>query len=88
MKIEIWSDIACPFCYIGKRKLEKAIQKLPDSSSIQIEWKSFQLNPELKTNPNQSTLTYLSESKGWSMERTLEITTQVVDMGRGRRGVF
>ena len=82
MKIEIWSDIACPFCYIGKRKLEKAIQKLPDSSSIQIEWKSFQLNPDLQTNENQNTLTYLSQTKGWTLDQTLQMTAQVAAMGR------
>ena len=63
MNIEIWSDIACPFCYIGKRKLEKAIQKLPESSSIQIEWKSFQLNPDLETNEAQNTLDYYRKRK-------------------------
>ena len=82
MKIEIWSDIACPFCYIGKRKLEKAIQKLPDSSSIQIEWKSFQLNPDLQTNENQNTLTYLSQTKGWTLDQTIQMTAQVSAMGR------
>ena len=82
MKIEIWSDIACPFCYIGKRKLEKAIQKLPDSSTIQIEWKSFQLNPDLQTNENQNTLTYLSQTKGWTLDQTIQMTAQVAAMGR------
>jgi predicted DsbA family dithiol-disulfide isomerase len=82
MKIEIWSDIACPFCYIGKRKLEKAIQKLPDSSSIQIEWKSFQLNPDLQTNENQNTLTYLSQTKGWTLDQTIQMTEQVAAMGK------
>ncbi len=82
MKIEIWSDFACPFCYIGKRKLEKAIQKLPDSSSIQIEWKSFQLNPDLQTNENQNTLTYLSQTKGWTQSQTIQMTAQVAAMGR------
>lgn len=82
MKIEIWSDIACPFCYIGKRKLEKAIQKLPDPSQVEVEWKSFQLNPALVSNPNLSTLDHLSESKGWSMEQTLQVTSQVVAMAK------
>ena len=82
MKIEIWSDIACPFCYIGKRKLEKAIQKLPDSSSIQIEWKSFQLNPDFQTNEDQNTLTYLSQTKGWTLDQTIQMTAQVAAMGR------
>jgi predicted DsbA family dithiol-disulfide isomerase len=82
MKIEIWSDIACPFCYIGKRKLEKAIQRLPDSEGIVLEWKSFQLNPTLQTDPNQNTLTYLSDTKGWTMEQTLQMIAQVTAMGK------
>jgi len=82
MKIEIWSDIACPFCYIGKRKLEKAIQRLPDSEGIVLEWKSFQLNPTLQTDPNQNTLTYLAETKGWTMEQTVQMTAQVTAMGK------
>ena len=82
MKIEIWSDIACPFCYIGKRKLEKAIQKLDDFSQVEVEWKSFQLNPDLVSDPSLSTLDYLSQSKGWSMEQTLQVTSQVVSMAK------
>ena len=82
MKIEIWSDIACPFCYIGKRKLEKAIQKLDDSSQVEVEWKSFQLNPDMISNPSLSTLDYLSQTKGWSMEQTLQVTSQVISMAK------
>lgn len=80
MKIEIWSDVVCPFCYIGKRKLEKAIEKFPFKDKVEIEWKSFQLNPDQKTNPSISTLEQLSQSKGWSMEQTREITSNVVNM--------
>lgn len=80
MKIEIWSDVVCPFCYIGKRKLEKAIEKFPFKDKIEIEWKSFQLNPDQQTNPSISTLEHLSQSKGWTMEQTREITSNVVNM--------
>ena len=80
MKIEIWSDVVCPFCYIGKRKLEKAIEKFPFKDKVEIEWKSFQLNPDQETNPNTSTLEHLAQSKGWSMEQTREITSNVVNM--------
>ena len=45
MKVEIWSDVMCPFCYIGKRKFEKALEQFPQKEQIQMEWKSFQLNP-------------------------------------------
>ena len=44
MKIEIWSDVVCPFCYIGKRHLEKALEQLPDLD-VNIIWKSFELDP-------------------------------------------
>jgi predicted DsbA family dithiol-disulfide isomerase len=80
MQIEIWSDVVCPFCYIGKRKLEKAIEKFPFKDKIEIEWKSFQLNPDQKTKPSISTIEHLAESKGWSMEQTREITANVVNM--------
>jgi len=82
MKIEIWSDVVCPFCYIGKRKLEKALDKFPLKDQVEIEWKSFQLNPEEKTNPSINTLEHLAQSKGWSMDQTKEITSNVVEMAK------
>ncbi len=45
MKIEIWSDYVCPFCYIGKRKLEEALAEFPDKKDVEIEFKSYQLDP-------------------------------------------
>ncbi|MCM3758388.1 DsbA family oxidoreductase [Sporosarcina aquimarina] len=45
MKIEIWSDFVCPFCYIGKRKLELALDEIKGRDRIDIEFKSFQLDP-------------------------------------------
>lgn len=82
MKIEIWSDVVCPFCYIGKRKLEKALDKFPHKDKIEIEWKSFQLNPDQVSDPSLNSLEYLSKSKGWSMPQTLQITQQVVNMAK------
>ncbi|MDX5337733.1 MAG: DsbA family oxidoreductase [Cyclobacteriaceae bacterium] len=82
MKIEIWSDVVCPFCYIGKRKLEKALEKFPFKEQIQVEWKSYQLNPDQQTNPNLNTLEHLAQSKGWSMDQTRQITSQVVEMAK------
>ncbi|MCH6233150.1 DsbA family oxidoreductase [Cognataquiflexum rubidum] len=83
MKIEIWSDIMCPFCYIGKRRLESALADFEYADQIQIEWKSFLLNPDMVTDPSKSTLDYLSETKGWSKAQTLQVTQQVVEMAKG-----
>ncbi|NVJ86208.1 MAG: DsbA family oxidoreductase [Algoriphagus sp.] len=82
MKIEIWSDVVCPFCYIGKRKLEKALEKVPFKHQIEIEWKSFQLNPDEKTNPEINSLEHLANSKGWTFEQAQGISAQVASMGK------
>lgn len=47
MKIEVWTDIMCPYCYIGKIHYEKALRQFDHADEIDIEWKAFQLNPEL-----------------------------------------
>lgn len=83
MKIEIWSDIMCPFCYIGKRRLETALGGFEFADQVKIEWKSFLLNPDMQTDPSKSTLEYLAETKGWSKDQTKEITQQVVEMASG-----
>ena len=49
MKVEIWSDVVCPFCYIGKTKFETALNQFSERSNIEIEWKSYQLMPDLTT---------------------------------------
>ncbi|ERM82998.1 DSBA oxidoreductase [Rhodonellum psychrophilum GCM71 = DSM 17998] len=82
MKIEIWSDIMCPFCYIGKRRLESALADFEYSDRVQIEWKSFLLNPDMVTDTSKSTVEYLSETKGWSMEQTQQMISQVEEMAK------
>ncbi|MCB0771227.1 MAG: DsbA family protein, partial [Flavobacteriales bacterium] len=46
MTIEIWSDVVCPFCYIGKREFENALQRFPHKEQVVVEWKSFELDPD------------------------------------------
>jgi len=82
MKVEIWSDVMCPFCYIGKRKFEKALESFPGKDQVEIEWKSFQLNPALKTDPSKNTIQHLAESKGWTMEYTKETINYVLNMAK------
>ncbi|MBL0263727.1 MAG: DsbA family protein [Leptospiraceae bacterium] len=48
MQVEIWSDIMCPFCYIGKRKFEAALEKFSNKDEVEIIWRSYQLDPEYK----------------------------------------
>ncbi|MDQ2729757.1 MAG: DsbA family oxidoreductase [Actinomycetota bacterium] len=45
MKVEIWSDIVCPWCYIGKRRVEAALAAFPHRDSVEVVWRSFELDP-------------------------------------------
>lgn len=82
MKVEIWSDVMCPFCYIGKRHFEKALAQLPFQNEVEIEWKSFQLNPDYQNTDNEDLYTYLARSKGMSVAQAKQLTGQVVEMGQ------
>lgn len=82
IKIEIWSDVMCPFCYIGKRKLEQALADFKAKDAVEIEWKSYQLNPELKTEEGKNIRTYLSEVKGISLERAKQLNEHVTSMAK------
>jgi predicted DsbA family dithiol-disulfide isomerase len=64
MKVEIWSDIVCPFCYIGKRKFEKALAGFSGKNQVEIEWKSFQLDPEMDNKAGLNVHEYLGKRKG------------------------
>ena len=80
MKVEIWSDVMCPFCYIGKRRFEEALQQSGHLDKIEVEWKSFQLNPHLKTDPSLNSIQHLADAKGWTLEYAQQLTDQVNQM--------
>jgi len=82
MKIEIWSDIACPFCYIGKRHLEHALSKFNSTINFDIEWKSYQLQPDLQITEAKGLDVYLAEIKGWSLSQAQEMNQQVSQMAK------
>ena len=86
MKIEIWSDIICPFCYIGKRNFEAALEEFEtkNENEIEIEWKSFQLDPSVpKSLENKvNTYEYLAERKWMTVEKSIELHQNVTEMAR------
>jgi predicted DsbA family dithiol-disulfide isomerase len=80
MKVEIWSDVMCPFCYIGKRRFEDALAHFAHKDKIEIEWKSFQLNPDLVTDPEIKIDEYLADKKGWGLEQARQMNAHVTQM--------
>jgi len=73
MKINIWSDVRCPFCYIGKRKFEKALAEFPHRDKVAVTWKSFQLDPTLKTQKDVDIYDYFMNAKGISRDHAEQL---------------
>lgn len=65
--IEVWSDIVCPWCYIGKRRLEGALARLPDPDAVTVLWRSFELNPGAPRTSPETTRAMLARKYGVSL---------------------
>lgn len=83
MKVEVWSDIMCPWCYIGKRRFEEALARFPEADHLEIEWKSFQLNPELETSPSVKVHDFLSQKFGVDTDQAKQMNQQVTQVAAG-----
>jgi protein disulfide-isomerase len=85
LKIQIWSDIMCPFCYIGKRRLENAINQFGHQEAIEIEWKSFQLDPNFIASEDDNLVEHLAEKyrkdKDWAIEMLENMTQNAANSG-------
>ncbi|MEK3900080.1 MULTISPECIES: DsbA family oxidoreductase [unclassified Paenibacillus] len=77
MKIEIWSDYACPFCYIGKRRLESALEQFAHQNEVVIEYRSFELNPQASLYSGKNIHQVLSEKHGMSIEQAKETNAKL-----------
>lgn len=82
MKLLVWLDIACPFCYIGKINLEKALQELEGKVDVEVEYKSFRLNPTAPENPDFTMIEELAEKYGKPEDETRQMIDQVADSGK------
>jgi len=79
MNIEIWSDVACPFCYIGKRHLEQALKQLPDLD-VNITWKSFELDPNAPLNSDLDIYDTLAKKYGRDRNWAKQMNANMVSM--------
>ncbi|TMI72742.1 MAG: DsbA family oxidoreductase [Bacteroidetes bacterium] len=80
MKVDIWSDVRCPFCYIGKRKFEKALEQFPQRDKLEVEWHSFELDPGLKTETGVNVYEHLARVKNISPESSIDLHGYVTEM--------
>lgn len=82
MKVDIWSDTRCPFCFIGKRNFEKALQKFSQNDKVVVNWHSFQLDPNMKTDLSKNHYEYLSEVKGFPMAQIMQMHENLIQSGK------
>jgi predicted DsbA family dithiol-disulfide isomerase len=82
MKVDIWSDVVCPFCYIGKRKFEDALSRFEHKDKIEVVWHSYQLDPDTRPQPGKDAYQYLAERKGQSRDWSVQAHKQVTQMAK------
>ena len=68
MRVEVWSDVVCPWCYIGKRRLETALERFPHRDQVEVVWRSFQLDPSVPEGETHPTLPAVAAKYGISVE--------------------
>jgi predicted DsbA family dithiol-disulfide isomerase len=83
MKIEIWSDVACPWCYIGKRRFETALAAFPHRESVEVTWRSYQLDPTVPDHYDGTELDYLSTRKGMAPNQVSQMFEHVAAQAKG-----
>ena len=85
MKVEIWSDFMCPFCYIGKRRFESALEQFPHKDQVEVVYRSFELDPNASYKPGVSMDELLAAKYGMSVEQAkaanANVTQQAASVG-------
>ncbi|WP_228374405.1 DsbA family oxidoreductase [Demequina rhizosphaerae] len=79
IEIEIWSDIACPWCYLGKRRLEKAVEA--SGEDVSLRYRSFQLDPSIPAGEATPHAEALAKKFATTPERVREMNQRLIDLG-------
>jgi predicted DsbA family dithiol-disulfide isomerase len=79
MLVEIWSDIACPWCYVGKRRFEQALEAFEHRDDVQVRWRSFELDPTTPRAVEGERAARIAEKYGTTVEQAREMEQRMVD---------
>jgi predicted DsbA family dithiol-disulfide isomerase len=82
MQVQIWSDVVCPYCYIGKREFEKALAQFPHRDQVSVEWKSFELDRQAAVDCPDDMYDHLAKKYGRTREQAREMVAGVVERAR------
>ena len=83
MNVEIWSDIACPWCYVGKRRLEAALERFEHRDEVTVTWRSFELDPSAPHELEHDLATHLAAKYGTTRERAQQMQDQMTEVAAG-----
>ena len=84
LKLEVWSDIACPWCYVGKRRLEGALKQFAHASQVELIWRAFELDPGAKAERPRdvSHVEFIARKYGMSVAQAQKSTDHLVELAR------
>lgn len=77
MRIDVWSDVVCPWCYIGKRRLEKALDAFPHADQVEVVWHSYQLDPGAPVEAQERSSDMLARKYGGGPEAIQQMQDRV-----------
>lgn len=83
MQIDIWSDVACPWCFIGKRRFERALAGWEHRDEVQVTWHSYQLDPSLPEHHDGTEAEYLASRKGMPIDQVRQMFAHVTEQAAG-----
>ncbi|MFA1540421.1 DsbA family oxidoreductase [Actinomadura monticuli] len=83
MRVEIWSDVICPWCYIGKRQFENALQNFEHRDQVEVVHRSFQLDPSFPQGETVDVADMLSDKYGMPRERAVQMNRQMEERAAG-----
>ncbi|WP_205698013.1 DsbA family oxidoreductase [Conexibacter sp. SYSU D00693] len=83
MHVEIWSDIACPWCYVGKRRFEAALAAFEHRDAVTVTWRSFELDPHAPVERGVDGATHLAEKYGVTRDEALAMQQRLSDVAAG-----
>jgi predicted DsbA family dithiol-disulfide isomerase len=80
MQVEIWSDIACPWCYVGKRRFEAALAAFEHRDEVTVTWRSFELDPRAPVTRSVDSATHLAQKYGMTREQAQTSQRKLADV--------
>jgi predicted DsbA family dithiol-disulfide isomerase len=78
--VEIWSDVVCPWCYVGKRRFERALEQFAHRDQVELTWRSFQLDPSAPPERTHSSAEHLAAKYGMSVEQAEQSNAQMTEL--------